>query len=77
MGTVENVPDRGNRAEHGDGHLTCPFCHSYDVARLYLGSINLDSCECATCGARWDEDRGSGHYRGRAHRASVFMPRQR
>jgi transcription elongation factor Elf1 len=59
----------------GTGHLTCPFCNSYDVARLYIASVNIDSCECATCSARWDEECGSGHYRGRANRASVLMPR--
>ena len=53
----------------------CPFCNSYDVTRLYLASVNVDSCECCACGARWDEERGSGHYRGRANRTSVLLPR--
>lgn len=57
------------------GHMQCPFCHSYDVARMFVASINLDSCECATCSGRWDEECGSGVYRGRAHRQSVLMPR--
>jgi len=56
-------------------HLACPFCHSYEVDRLFLASLNLDSCECATCGARWDEEQGTGQYRGRANQASVLTPR--
>lgn len=56
--------------------MQCPFCHSYDVARMFVASVNLDSCECSTCGERWDEDRGSGQFKGRADRASVLMPRR-
>ena len=26
------MPDR---KDNGEGRLTCPFCHCYDVARLY------------------------------------------
>jgi transposase-like protein len=52
----------------GSGHLRCPFCTAYEVQRLYLGSLHLDSCECASCGARWDEEPGSGTFRGRAAR---------
>lgn len=55
----------------------CPFCNSYDVARLYVASTSIDSCECATCAARWDEEPSSGRYRGRANRASVMTPRPR
>jgi hypothetical protein len=55
--------------------MCCPFCNSYDVGRLFIASINVDSCECASCGARWDEDRASGEYLGRADRASVLMRR--
>jgi hypothetical protein len=58
-----------------DGHLRCAFCGTYDVDRLYLASLDLDSCECRGCGRRWDEDRGSGTYRGRADRSSVITPR--
>ena len=58
------------------GHLQCPFCNSYDISRLYLASLNMDSCECMSCRQRWDEDTGSGEYRGRANRASVLMPRK-
>ena len=72
MGTLKRVQDR---AAHETGHLMCPFCNSYDVTRLYLASVNVDSCECCSCGARWDEERGSGQYRGRANRSSVLLPR--
>jgi hypothetical protein len=56
-------------------HVACPYCRSTDVARLYLGSVHLDSCQCADCGARWDEDPVTGVFRGRATRASVVVPR--
>ena len=72
MGSLKKVHERGRP---DTGHLTCPFCHSYDVARLFVGSTNVDSCECSSCGARWDEDKGSGEYKGRAQRASVLLPR--
>ena len=76
MGRLDVVSAaRGAADEHG-GHLCCPFCNSYDVVRLFIASINVDSCECSSCGARWDEDRGSGEYLGRADRASVLMRRQ-
>ena len=77
MGTLNEVHDRGeSRREAADGgHLMCPFCNSYDVNRLFLASVNVDSCECASCGARWDEERESGQYRGRAQRSSVLLPR--
>lgn len=58
-----------------DGRFQCPYCNSYEVARMFLASVNLDSCECTSCGARWDEDCGSGAYKGRGNRASVLMPR--
>jgi transposase-like protein len=58
------------------GHLQCPFCEAYEVERLYLGSLHIDSCTCQSCGARWDEDAGTGRYRGRAHVDSVIAPRQ-
>ena len=66
---VERVP------EH-PGHLECPFCTSYDVARLYLASLRLDSCVCETCGARWDEDTASGAFKGRSSRTSAITPRE-
>lgn len=57
-------------------HLRCPFCDAYTVARLYLASVRLDSCECHSCGARWDEEPRSGAYRGRASPDSVLTPRE-
>jgi len=59
-------------AEH---HLGCPFCTSYGVARLYIASVHLDSCQCEACGARWDEDPATGAYRGRSSRESVMTRR--
>jgi hypothetical protein len=58
------------------GHLQCPFCHSYEVGRLFVAPGHLDACECDTCGARWEEDARNGQYRGRSRRASVFVPRR-
>jgi transcription elongation factor Elf1 len=58
------------------GHFACPFCNSYDVTRLFIASLRMDSCECLTCGARWDEDAKSGKYKGRSNRSSVLLPRQ-
>ena len=40
---------------------------------MFVASAALDSCECLTCGARWDEDRASGEYRGRSQRASFLI----
>jgi hypothetical protein len=65
------------RHPHDTAHLSCPFCASYDVDRLFLASLRTDSCECRACGSAWDEDRCSGEYLGRADRTSVFMPRHR
>ncbi|HUQ38634.1 MAG TPA: hypothetical protein VM030_00640 [Acidimicrobiales bacterium] len=62
-------------AEAAAGHLQCPFCHSYDVDRMFVASSNLDACDCASCGSRWDEDRSSGDYRGRSDRASIIVRR--
>ncbi|HUR77705.1 MAG TPA: hypothetical protein VMZ22_07145 [Acidimicrobiales bacterium] len=56
-------------------HLACPFCSGYAVGRLYVASTDLDSCECLACGARWDEERGTGAYRGRSDRASALIHR--
>jgi len=56
-------------------HLQCPYCEAYSVSRLYLATLGLDSCECTACGARWDEEQGSGAFRGRASRSSVVLPR--
>ena len=56
-------------------HLRCPFCEAYEVDRLYLASVQLDSCVCAGCGARWDEEHDTGDYRGRASEESIITPR--
>jgi len=58
-------------------HLQCPFCEAYEVERLYLASLRVDSCACASCGARWDEDPASGEYLGRTQRESVVNPTSR
>jgi hypothetical protein len=57
------------------GHFQCPFCLSYEVDRLFLASMRLDSCACLSCGARWDEDAESGEFKGRAASSSMFVPR--
>jgi len=67
----------GDSGSKSSGHMSCPFCTSYDVTRLYLGSLQIDSCECCSCGARWDEDTATGQYLGRAERSSVLAPRTR
>ena len=56
-------------------HLGCPFCGMYQVVRLYLAPVRLDSCECLACSARWDEEPETGVYRGRSGRESVVTPR--
>jgi hypothetical protein len=58
------------------GRLQCPFCLGYDVDRMYLASLQLDSCACAGCGARWDEKVGTGEFVGRGSRATVVSPRR-
>lgn len=64
-----------SRAEDEHGHLQCPYCAAYEVSRLYLATLRLDSCECRACGARWDEDPRTGEFRGRASRRSTVLPR--
>ena len=54
------------------GHLQCPFCNCYEVSRLYLASLRMDSCACLSCGARWDEHVESGDFAGRGSQASVL-----
>ena len=61
--------------KHDDHHLGCPFCASYDVDRLYLASVKLDSCECPACAARWDEEPETGEYKGRSCAASRWSRR--
>ena len=55
--------------EPGQGRLQCPYCDSYEVDRLYLASLRIDSCVCTSCGARWDEDTTTGEFRGRQSQA--------
>jgi hypothetical protein len=59
------------------GHLQCHFCGAYEVDRLFIGSLRVDSCTCQACGARWDEDVSTGRYRGRGGIESVMAPRDR
>lgn len=59
----------------GSGRLQCPFCLSYDVARLFVASLGIDSCECASCRGRWDEERDSGRYRGQSDLSSILVHR--
>lgn len=63
-------------SDDGPKHLRCPFCEAYEVERLYLASLRLDSCACTSCGARWDEDRLSGDFVGRSGKESVLRPRK-
>jgi hypothetical protein len=55
--------------------MGCPYCCSYEVDRLYLASVRLDSCRCRGCGAGWDEEVATGEFRGRADRSSALIPR--
>ncbi len=59
------------------GHFQCPFCNSYDVNRLFVAGLNVDvdTCDCSSCGARWDEDARSGEHRGPSRQSSVLFPR--
>lgn len=65
----------GTTRQSSEGHLRCPYCEEYGVQRMYVASTRLDSCECPSCGARWDEDHATGAFRGRAARTSVVVPR--
>ncbi|MDZ7732447.1 MAG: hypothetical protein U5R31_04440 [Acidimicrobiia bacterium] len=67
--------DDGDDDDDGGGRLQCPFCGAYEVDRMYLASVRLDSCECQSCSARWDEEVSTGTYRGRATRTSTVTPR--
>ena len=49
--------------------MGCPICGAYEVSRLYLASLRLDSCECRACAARWDEELATGEFRSRPARA--------
>lgn len=60
----------GVASDSGDARrLQCPFCEAYEIDRLYLASLRVDSCICTACGARWDEDTSTGEYRGRQSHA--------
>ena len=58
------------------GHLACPHCAAYDVERLFVASLRMDSCHCLTCGRRWDEELDTGHRRRPTGRASVLIQRE-
>jgi hypothetical protein len=58
------------------GSLQCPYCSGYEVRRLYLGTLDVDACDCRACGARWDERRSDGAFLGRGSRATVLTPRR-
>lgn len=45
--------------------LRCPYCEGTEVERLFLASLQIDSCDCRECGARWDERWGTGEFLGR------------
>ncbi len=71
MGAGSNAVGGANRPKH----LGCPYCGNYDVDRLYLGAMHVDTCHCRACGAEWEEDVETGQFRGRAGRHSVGVPR--
>jgi transposase-like protein len=54
-------------------HFQCPYCNSYDVDRLYVGTVKVDSCACASCGSRWDEECGGDRGRYEARPDSILM----
>jgi hypothetical protein len=58
-------------------HLCCPYCGAYGVERLFLVPARVDSCECASCSARWDEDPVTGEFKGRSGRQSAVGQRPR
>lgn len=66
-------PPREPGSDGGSGRLQCPFCLAYDVSRLFVASLGMDACECASCQGRWDEEHGSGAYRGRSERESILV----
>ena len=66
----------GRDVSAATGHLQCPFCNGYEVDRMYLASLDMDSCVCAACGARWEERYQSGDFAGRSDRSSVLARRR-
>ncbi|TML87852.1 MAG: hypothetical protein E6G06_17135 [Actinobacteria bacterium] len=74
--TVTVEVTRPQRHPSPPGHLQCPFCHAYEVGRLFVAPGHLDACECVSCGACWEEDAHTGKYRGRSRPSSVFVRRR-
>ena len=71
---VKSTSCSGGEAQGGEpARLQCPFCHSYDVSRMYVASAGVDSCACAACRAHWDEERRTGRFQGRSDDASVLL----
>ena len=70
MGRVEAMAESA-------AHLACPYCGQYGALRLYLASARVDSCECTTCGARWDENPTTGEFLGRVAGQPALTPHQR
>lgn len=60
------------RHNHGF-HPSCPNCGSDSVGRMLVAQLRMDSCACADCGERWDEDVASGKRRNRSDRSSVLL----
>ncbi len=54
--------------------MQCPFCASYDVSRMFVGSRAADWCECVVCGSGWEESVVTGATRRRPSSASVVIP---
>src|SRR3546814_12984492 len=57
--------------EREHGHLRCPFCEAYEVERLYLATLRLDSCPTHSYWARWAEDPARATSRGRPSRSAT------
>ena len=59
--------------EERGGRFQCPYCNSFDVSRLFIASVRADSCQCLSCGARWDQEAGSGEFRDSDGGDSVML----
>lgn len=69
--------DARDDAGNTRGRLQCPFCASYDVERLFIASLRVDSCACVACQGRWDEDREAGApVEANPDRRSILGPRR-
>ena len=77
MVMMEGERAGGDEEPRDSRRFRCPYCGGYDVGRLFVATIKIDSCACSQCGARWDEEAGTGRYRGRGNRSSVLLPRDR